>query len=386
MFGKDAYTELTVEWTYFIIAVTLTQKRIIVATIKDIARETGISIGTVDRILHNRGRFSADTAKKVRKTVNALGYKPNIHAKALRKARTFYFSAVIPEAHQDSGYWQLVLQGVILASTELESYNSKVEILHFDRYSPISFKHTLNEAINKGPDGILIAPVLPIESCEILNTCTIPYLFIDSDIPELSNRISYIGQDSNQSGILAAKLMTILLGQRIDMADPSVLIIDPSGSDENYHINSRIEGFHEGARRLIPHAQLQVKQVNPDDEKSFHSFLNQYFQSSPDLPKGIFVANSTVYHAASYLEKAGEPYSSIYLIGYDLIPERTGYIDREIINFIITQQPEEQSYLGLMMLYDKLVLNKTIQEKRITPLNIITKENLNTFKRYTKRS
>ena len=355
------------------------------ATIKDIAREARVSIGTVDRILHNRGRFSSDTAKKVRKAINDLGYKPNIHAKALRRAKMYHFSAVIPEAHQDSGYWQLVLNGVIKAGTELESYTTRVEILHFDRYSPISFKNTLNGAINNSPDGILIAPVLPIESYEILKNCTIPYLFVDSDIPELTKRLSYIGQDSNQSGILAAKLMTMLLVQKKDLPDPKVLIIDPSGSKENYHIQSRIEGFNEGTRHLMPHVNLEIIKGYFNKEKNFHSFLDQYFESSSIIPGGIFVANSTVYYAASYLEKAGEPYSSIYLIGYDLIPGREEYIDREIINFIITQQPEEQSYKGLMMLYEKMVLNKAVQEKQITPLNIITKENLHTFKLYSKR-
>ncbi|QEN03433.1 LacI family DNA-binding transcriptional regulator [Thiospirochaeta perfilievii] len=44
------------------------------ATIKEIADAAGVSVGTVDRILHNRGRFSAETAKKVQILVSEMGY------------------------------------------------------------------------------------------------------------------------------------------------------------------------------------------------------------------------------------------------------------------------------------------------------------------------
>ena len=49
------------------------------------------------------------------------------------------------------------------------------------------------------------------------------------------------------------------------------------------------------------------------------------------------------------------------------------------IDFILTQQPREQGYRGIMMLYDEVVLNKRVQKELPIPLNIITRENLSTF-------
>lgn len=47
------------------------------ATIKDIAVLAGVSRGTVDRVLNNRGSVNPDTARKINEVAKALDYKPN---------------------------------------------------------------------------------------------------------------------------------------------------------------------------------------------------------------------------------------------------------------------------------------------------------------------
>ena len=77
------------------------------ATIKDIAERAGISIGTVDRIIHNRGRFSSDTAEKVRRIMEDLNYKPNVMARHLSQSKQYRVGVLLPHPDQDSGYWTL---------------------------------------------------------------------------------------------------------------------------------------------------------------------------------------------------------------------------------------------------------------------------------------
>ena len=49
-------------------------------TINDVARAAGVSKGTVDRVLHNRGEVSAKSREKVLKVIEELGFKPNLYA------------------------------------------------------------------------------------------------------------------------------------------------------------------------------------------------------------------------------------------------------------------------------------------------------------------
>lgn len=53
------------------------------ATIKEIANKVGVSIGTVDRALHNRGRVSEETKAKILTAMKELDYHPNDVAQKL---------------------------------------------------------------------------------------------------------------------------------------------------------------------------------------------------------------------------------------------------------------------------------------------------------------
>ena len=345
------------------------------ATIKDVADAAGVSIGTVDRILHERGRFSAETAKRVMKAVAELNYTPNIHARGLKNSRSYRFGAVIPNDQQDAGYWRMVTEGIIRGTSGLAPMCKDVRIFQFDRYSAESAEEVLEEAVSAGLDGLLVAPVMPDIFRRYLQGADIPYLFIDTDIPGKTERISFIGQDSYRSGILSGKLMSLMIGNAED--NSAVLVIEPPGDD--YHLQSRIGGFRDYMNENRPDVRVNNLKIDYDDELRFHAALGGYLLDK-QLPAGIFSANSSVYYLASFLDKKGGDYTGLPVIGYDLIPGQEGMIENGIIDFILTQDPEQQAYQGLMTLYDHLVLKKTVSDEIIVPLNIITRENLHTFR------
>ena len=47
------------------------------ATLKDVAKETGLTVSTVSRVLNNRGYISEETRKKVYEAMKKLNYRPN---------------------------------------------------------------------------------------------------------------------------------------------------------------------------------------------------------------------------------------------------------------------------------------------------------------------
>ena len=57
-------------------------------TMKKIAELCNVSRGTVDRVLHGRGRVSEETAANIRRVAKELGYEPNPAAKALSARKT----------------------------------------------------------------------------------------------------------------------------------------------------------------------------------------------------------------------------------------------------------------------------------------------------------
>lgn len=59
-------------------------------TIKDIARMAGVSAGTVDRVLHNRGDVSPKSKAKVQKVLDEIHYQPNVFAIGLAAKKIFF--------------------------------------------------------------------------------------------------------------------------------------------------------------------------------------------------------------------------------------------------------------------------------------------------------
>ena len=57
--------------------------------IKDIARIAGVSIGTVDRVIHNRGEVAEKTRLKVERILKDTNYSPNVMAQVLKSKRRF---------------------------------------------------------------------------------------------------------------------------------------------------------------------------------------------------------------------------------------------------------------------------------------------------------
>jgi len=89
-------------------------------TVYEIAALAGISIGTVDRVLHKRGRVSAATRAKVEAIIEQYQFTPNPVARRLKKNRPYRFCALIPKRDQDAGYWGQIIAGIERAAGEKE--------------------------------------------------------------------------------------------------------------------------------------------------------------------------------------------------------------------------------------------------------------------------
>ncbi|MBR4555396.1 MAG: LacI family DNA-binding transcriptional regulator [Ruminococcus sp.] len=76
------------------------------ATIKDVAREAGVSVATVSRVLNGSPNVSEASAKLVNETIERLGYSPNFLGRNLRKRATNVILVIMPNA-EHSLYMQI---------------------------------------------------------------------------------------------------------------------------------------------------------------------------------------------------------------------------------------------------------------------------------------
>ncbi len=340
-------------------------------TIKRIAQIANVSIGTVDRVIHNRGRFSQETQKKVLKIIRETNYKTNILASQLVKSKIHNFGIIMPYPHQNDKYWQISKSGMDMAEDSLVHFKINLEYYYYDRYLNNSFIQAYKKAVKDENDALLIAPVISHLAEKYLSehSSDIPYALFNADIPNC-NKISFIGQDSFKGGLTAGRLMSILIQDKGKLA---VIEITPP----DYHINIRASGFEEFFKENK--SVKIIKYYLPDHEEfnAFDKLTKRMLDENKDL-KGIFVPNVSAHYFADAIKDINLN-RKLFIIGYDLINENIKCLKEGSIDFIINQQPLRQGYESILALYRKIVLKLDIVQEKILPIEIVIRENLDSY-------
>ena len=67
------------------------------ANIKDVAKEAGVSVTTVSRVMNDRGYISEKTRKKVYDAMEKIGYHPNEFSKNFFRQKTNIIGLILPD-------------------------------------------------------------------------------------------------------------------------------------------------------------------------------------------------------------------------------------------------------------------------------------------------
>ncbi len=346
-------------------------------TIKDIAAMSNVSIGTVDRVLHNRGDVNQATHERVMSFVEELGYTPNLLAKSLALKKSFSIAALIPDAGENNPYWKEPLAGFNRATEELKDFNTKIAVFNFDPGEELSFVREFDRILALNPDGIILAPNFHRAAIQIIPKCkaqNIPLMFIDNNLDKGSG-LAYFGQDALQSGIVAAKLMHYGLPKYT-----TVLILNLALNKAiTRHMQHREKGFRNYFEKEVPDHCIKTLSLEIDlsQEQEPSATLQKILSGHPNIA-GIFVTNSRVHKVARYLSATGK--GTLMLIGYDLIDANLEYLENGSIDFLICQKPKDQGYKSAMAMFNYLLTGKHAEKVNYSPIDIIIKENVDYYR------
>jgi LacI family transcriptional regulator len=341
--------------------------------IKDIARLAGVSVGTVDRVLHNRGRVSEDALKKVTAVMEQIDYKPNLIARTLGSGKSYKIALLVPDPDLDE-YWSQSNHGIKQAEAEWGHYGVRIDRYFFDLFDKDSFEKISRQVVESNPDGIVCAPIFYHEALPVFKSfrkMNIPYVLFNTNIPEVEP-LSFIGQDLYQSGRVGAELMNLSQPESGTLA---VLHIDEDVQD-SIHLLEKERGFrdyiNEHAKSKFSINDFALNPKDPVFDLRFTKLLRD------DALKGIFVSTSKgTSVAATLLEKAGK--KKIRLIGYDLLAANMTYLKAGIIDFLINQNPKRQAFLGVSHLVNHLMFKKVTISTELFPLEVITQQNVQSY-------
>lgn len=350
-------------------------------TLQDVARHAGVSTGTIDRVIHNRGKVSAEKKARVEKAIKELKFNPNLLARTLALGHQYQVCVLVPSAPSFSHYWSLPINGIKAASQQYKDYGIVTELFLYDLYKEETFIKQTNEILSIAPDAVVVAPLFLNESklfVQKLQQTGIPFIFIDADLPG-SQSFSYIGPDIKSSAFIAGKLLNSILPERTE-----IVIINMVKGFENSSAIQQIEtGFksYYESNHLISNKKIHTLTINSTSKKEIFNALDKFYANHREV-MGAFVSNSKAFMVSEFHKLH---HLNVRLIGYDLVEENVQHVRDGSIDFIISQNPIQQGQRAIQTFFNYFVYKTEPEKVQHVPLDIIIRENLEFYLRFNQR-
>lgn len=315
-------------------------------SLKDIAREVGVSVALVSYVLNNRfeNRINKDVAEKIRNTAQRLQYRPNQIAKSLKTNKTFTIGLVVADISNpfSSGLARIIEdEGAKYGYTVI--FGSSDEDL-------VKFEMLTNAFVNRQVDGLILFPPSGSEPLLLrLQQMRFPFVIVDRYFPKLEAHCVNVDNlkaayDAVSLFIQHGKKSIALINYKTDLA----------------HLNDRTKGYTQALKDAgITAGKSRIKKVdisnNPQEiEKAVAALL-----SPPSVDAIFFASNRIAVHALKYIQdhQIAIP-QTVELIGFDenevfdFIKPQLSYVKQPMLHLgqiatgllvdIITQNKKEQ--------------------------------------------
>lgn len=270
-------------------------------TIKDIAKELGLSIATVSRVLNNSGYASKKTRERVIKKAKELQYQPNAIAKSLKLKKTHTIGLIVPDL--SNLYYMKIAKGI-----EDTLQNTDYSLIIVSNYEDSMKELKLIKMLNEKRIDVLILTSARSnnEVLSYIRQVNIPIILIDRKIHELDNEVDMI-YENNFLG--AYNLANYILSQ----SKGKIGVIN--GPQDVITGRERYEGFKSALTNYnIPSESVIIYEGTYLREDGGRAA--EYFMKQETFPESFISFNNTM--TEGFIEKLidrNQFYSKKLLIG-----------------------------------------------------------------------
>ena len=240
-------------------------------TIKDVAREAGVSISTVSNALNNVDVLHPDTKQHILEVAKRLHYTPNLNGKNLKAQDTNVIGLFI---NSIKGPYYGVLADSIYWACRKHGY--ELNIFISDRPS-----NMMSNILGKRVDGaIILNEYIMEEQVKLLIDNDIPTVFIDREQEE--KHISSVIFDSYHEGEQAAKYL-------LELGNKTFAYM--KGVENNFDNTERQRGFEEVLKQAGITLQKDYILRGEYEREAAYNSVKDFMEADKELPDAIFAAN-----------------------------------------------------------------------------------------------
>src|SRR5215475_8062951 len=261
-------------------------------TLKDIARDLGVSVITVSKALRDHSDISVQTKARVLKRVKEVNYQPNLAARALVTGRTNLLGFIVPDLLHT--FFSEIVRGVSAALND----SGYTLVTTSSEQDPKLERQAVEQLIARRVDALLVASTQwTVEMFRRVEEAGIPYILIDRSFTGLAAH--FVGVNDEEVGALATRHLAEVGSKRIAHI----------GGGEISPVLGRMAGYKRALAQLgfisDPELLVHVKRVEElGDETGYQE--TKKLLALRARPDGIFCYNDpTAYGAIAAVLDAG---------------------------------------------------------------------------------
>lgn len=337
----------------------------------------GVSAGTVDRILHNRGNVSEAARIAVEEVLKNVDYKPNIHISGLSLKRNYKVIIATPDVLEGE-YWESIHFGIRHALEEFENIRIQCLVHTYNQYDIHSCREVYARIMQVDADAVIIGPTFKDETmrlCKHLDDRDIPYVFVDSPM-ENTSPLAFFSSNHYICGYLVAKLITSIIPEGSDIGMFQAVRIGAGSANTSI---LRKQGFSDYLSEKSIRNKVWKIPFSAMEPDKVDEHLLQFFNSHPQIG-GVVVLNSRGGIVADFF--ARHQMKDIRLVCMDLTASNVRSLKEGYVDFLIGQEPERQGFLAMRTLIEFLIYHKPVKVDNYAQLDILTAETIDYYNQF----
>ena len=314
-------------------------------TIKEIADLCGVSRGTVDRVLNNRGNVKPEKKALILKVIKEMNYVPNPAGKALA-ARKLKPTVAVVMPSVGIGFFDAVLEAMKKAANAYTMYGMQVEWHLSKGYNVEEQCRQLSSLMGK-VNGLILMPINDERIRQEIQKLTDSGIFvitINNDI-ENSSRSCYVGTDYLNGGLTAGALL-----QLINKNDLHIGVT--LGSLTILGHRQRLEGFRQAISKN-PQADILAITEDQDDEIFSYEKNLAMLREHPEINTLFAASSGGIYGACRAMMTCQK--KDMTVIVFDTLPTTVEMMEQGIIQATIYQHPRRQGQIAMQIVFEYLV-------------------------------
>ncbi|WFU40597.1 LacI family DNA-binding transcriptional regulator [Bradyrhizobium sp. CB82] len=340
-------------------------------TLRDIARQAGVSLATVDRVLHNRPGVRPNTVRRVKDAIERNSFQPHVAAAELARGRARRFAFVMPSG--PNLFMQQIQSYLGEMTAWLSARRLAVEMIATDVFDAAVLASSL-EALVGTYDGIAVVALDHPGVRAAINDLVdggAKVVTLVSDVPS-SRRHHYVGIDNIAAGRTAGALVGRLVGPRSGLSSGKVAIV--AGSQGLRDHAERIFGFKQVlASEFVELSVLPVLEGRDEDERSWQ-LSARLLAKHPDIV-GLYNVGAGTQGVARALMESGRD-KQIVFVGHDVTVLTRKLLLQGVMDAAISQNPGHEARAAVRVLLALARGEPILSEQEKIRIDIVMRDNL----------